>query len=178
MGRISKQMPTAPHRQPWQRCHSPILDCISPDYSAAGSAENDYPPSNASRKGAPRTRPCPFLGLLSSGGCGSFRNTGSLLMTPLESLEHDTFAPLVGQRFTLASPIGLLELQLNAVCKLGQRHAGATREPFSLVFRGQHGLRLPQGVYRFGHASLGELEIFITQLADQSSGADFEAIFT
>jgi hypothetical protein len=99
-------------------------------------------------------------------------------MIPLESLEHDTFAPLVGQNFTLVTAGGPLELQLNAACKLGQRHAGATREPFSLVFRGEHGLRLPQGVYRFGHASLGEVEIFITQLADQPSGADFEAIFT
>lgn len=99
-------------------------------------------------------------------------------MISLESLDYDTFALLAGQFFTITTPRGLLELQLNTVCKLGLGHAGATREPFSLVFRGRHGLRLPQGVYRFENASLGEIEIFITQLADQSSGADFEAVFT
>ncbi len=99
-------------------------------------------------------------------------------MIALESLEHDTFAPFVGQSFTIVTADGPLEVQLNAVCRLGQRRAEAAREPFSLVFRGLRGVRLPQGIYRFGNASLGEIEMFITQLADNSEGADFEAIFT
>ena len=99
-------------------------------------------------------------------------------MIPLESLDSETFVPLAGHAFTIATAVGPLELHLNAVCQLGQRRAEATREPFSLVFRGRHGLRLPQGIYRFGNASLGEIEMFITQLADGPQGADFEAVFT
>lgn len=99
-------------------------------------------------------------------------------MTPLESLDYDTFAPLVGQNFITTIAGRRLELHLYAVSKLGQRRAAAAREPFSLVFRGRHGLRLSQGVYRFENACLGKIEIFITQLADQLEGSDFEAVFT
>jgi hypothetical protein len=99
-------------------------------------------------------------------------------MSFLESLDHETFAPLAGHVFSIATAGGPLELHLHAVSHLGQGRAEATREPFALVFRGQHGLRLPQGIYRFENASLGEIEMFITQLADDPQGADFEAIFT
>lgn len=99
-------------------------------------------------------------------------------MSFLESLAHETFTPLAGHVFSIATADGPTELHLNAVSKLGQQRADASREPFALVFRGRHGLRLPQGIYRFTHASLGEIEMFITQLADGPQGADFEAIFT
>jgi hypothetical protein len=99
-------------------------------------------------------------------------------MIPLETVDHDTFAPLTGRAFTAATAIGGVELVLSAVQKLGHRRADAARDPFSLTFRGAHGLRLPQGIYRLGCESLGEIELFITQLADGPQGAEFEAIFT
>lgn len=99
-------------------------------------------------------------------------------MSFLESLDHETFAPLAGHVFNIATADGPIELHLQAVNPLGQRRTEAAREPFALVFRGPHGLRLPQGIYRFESASLGEIEMFITQLADGPQGADFEAIFT
>lgn len=99
-------------------------------------------------------------------------------MSFLESLDYQTFIPLVGHVFSITTATGPLELHLHAVNPLGQRRTDAAREPFALVFRGPHGLRLPQGIYRFEHATMGEIEIFITQLADGPQGADFEAIFT
>ena len=99
-------------------------------------------------------------------------------MIPLESVDHDTFAPLIGLAFTAATAMGGVELVLSAVQKLGHRRADALRYPFSLTFRGPHGLRLPQGIYRLACESFGEIELFITQLADGPQGAEFEAIFT
>jgi hypothetical protein len=37
---------------------------------------------------------------------------------------------------------------------------------------------MPQGIYRLKNDTLGELEIFITQLADGAQGSEFEAVFT
>lgn len=99
-------------------------------------------------------------------------------MIPLESVDHDTFAPLTGQVFSTTTASGRLEIQLGEVKKLGHRRADAARDPFSLIFRGPQGLRLPQGTYVLACESLGEIELFITQVADGPQGSEFEAIFT
>ena len=99
-------------------------------------------------------------------------------MIPLESVDHDTFAPLAGHAFTTTAGNGLVEIQLSEVKKLGHRRADAMRDPFSLTFIGPRGLRLPQGTYRFACEALGEMELFITQVADGPQGSEFEAIFT
>ncbi len=99
-------------------------------------------------------------------------------MIPLETVSIDTFAPLEGGGFTLKSKDLLIDLSLHEVRNLGQKRADALRDPFSLVFRGSHGLRLPQGSYVMACDSLGEMEIFITQIADRPEGSEFEAIFT
>jgi len=39
-------------------------------------------------------------------------------------------------------------------------------------------LRLPQGIRGLTCEGLGEIELFITQVADGPQGAEFEAIFT
>ncbi len=99
-------------------------------------------------------------------------------MIPLETVDHDTFFPLTGLAFTAMTAVGPVELVLSAVEKLGHRRAGAARDPFSMTFRGSQGLRLPQGIYRLSCQPLGDIELFITQLADRPQGAEFEAIFT
>lgn len=99
-------------------------------------------------------------------------------MIPLESVDHDTFAPLTGHVFSTTAAGGRVELELHTVLKLGHRRAGATRDPFSLSFAGSRGLRLPQGIYHFECGGLGGIELFITQVADGPQGAEFEAIFT
>jgi hypothetical protein len=99
-------------------------------------------------------------------------------MIPLESVDHDTFAPLAGHAFLTTTASGPVEIQLSGVKKLGHRRAEATRDPFSLAFRGPQGLRVSQGTYLFACEGLGEIELFITQVADGPQGSEFEAIFT
>lgn len=99
-------------------------------------------------------------------------------MIPLESVDHDTFAPLTGQFFSTTTASGRLEIELHDVKKLGHRRADAARDPFSLAFRGPQGLRVEQGTYRFACDALGEIELFITQVADGPQGSEFEAVFT
>jgi hypothetical protein len=95
-------------------------------------------------------------------------------MMALENLNHGHFAPLVGQTFQS----GDVPLTLHSAKLLGHRRPGALRAPFSLTLRGQPGLRLPQATHRLTNKTLGDLDIFITQVGDGPEGADFEAIFT
>lgn len=99
-------------------------------------------------------------------------------MIALETLTHDTFAPLVGQRFKITAGEASAELVLaNAQVQPGRRPE-AIREPFSILFRGAPGLRATQGIYHFEHETLGAFDIFITQVKDGPQGSEFEAIFT
>jgi hypothetical protein len=95
-------------------------------------------------------------------------------MISLDTVQHETFAPLVGRSFVT----GEFRLELSEARKLGHKRPDARRDPFALTFRGPHGLRLPQGIYRFECEGLGEIEFFITQTGDGTMGSEFEAVFT
>lgn len=99
-------------------------------------------------------------------------------MIALETLQHSHFAPLAGQPFTLKAGGQEVQLTLAEARLLGHRRADATREPFSLTFRGLKGWRVPQGIYSLSHESLGEMELFLTQTGDTARGSEFEAVFT
>ena len=99
-------------------------------------------------------------------------------MIPLESVAYDTVAPLAGRDFTVTTGNGPVTLQLTEVQKLGHKRADAQRDPFSILFRGPSGLRMPQATYPIAGDGLGEVAIFITQVADGPHGSEFEAIFT
>jgi hypothetical protein len=99
-------------------------------------------------------------------------------MIPLETVSHETFAPLIDEAFIASTSAGQIELHLTEVKRLGHRRKEATRDPFSLTFRGPQSLRLPQGTYPFTCGELGEIEFFITQVADGAKGSEFEAVFT
>jgi hypothetical protein len=94
-------------------------------------------------------------------------------MKTLEELTCGDFEPLTGKVFLS----GEVALTLHLAKELGHQRQGSLRKPFSLLFRGPPGLRAPQGIYRLKNETLGELEIFITQVADGPQGADFEAVF-
>ena len=95
-------------------------------------------------------------------------------MIPLDQLTHSHFEPLIGQVFLC----GEISLTLSAAKLLGHKRPEIAREPFSLLFRGCQGMRAPQGIYQLKNETLGEREIFITQLADEPQGSEFEAVFT
>jgi|GEM_PF-1121252 len=100
-------------------------------------------------------------------------------MIPRETLTYAIFAPLLGQSFALASTDAPIALQLTEVKNLGHKRQEAIRDPFSLKFQGAAGLYLPQMIYRLRCDALGdEMEIFLTQIGNNSVASEFEAVFT
>ena len=99
-------------------------------------------------------------------------------MLELDKVNRAQFVEFVDQDFEIilkdAAP---LNVRLLAVRSLGAARAG-DREPFALEFRGDASVRLPQHIYTVSHAQLGTMEIFLVQIAADSTGAYFEAVFT
>ncbi|HEV2789808.1 MAG TPA: hypothetical protein VGV69_00735 [Solirubrobacterales bacterium] len=101
---------------------------------------------------------------------------GSTSKGPTE-LSLETFAPVVGETFTVGGEEGsTVELLLvEATAKDAGPHA--PRPPFSLIFQGPAEPFLPQATYRFEHGSLGEMGIFVVPLGHDEHGASYEAFF-
>jgi hypothetical protein len=97
-------------------------------------------------------------------------------MLDLAKVQCSEFAACVNQDFEIAASGGRLVLQLSEARPWGSG-AGTEREPFALTFRGAPQLRLPQGIYKMSHAQLGEMEIFLVQIAGDQSNSTFEAVF-
>jgi hypothetical protein len=92
-------------------------------------------------------------------------------------LALETFRPAVGETFTVGGEGGgTVELLL---VEAAHKDAGphAPRPPFSLLFHGPADPFLPQATYRFEHASLGVMEIFIVPLGRDEHGSVYEAFF-
>lgn len=99
-------------------------------------------------------------------------------MIDLATLESSALTPLVGQSMTIRSGDQSALLEVTEVRVLGNKRPGAPRDPFTIAFRGQPGLRAPQGIYRLEHPSIDAMEIFMTQTGDGPKGSEFEAVFT
>lgn len=97
-------------------------------------------------------------------------------MIDLNDVQYDTFKPFEGRVFNIG-PHGEAELTLVEVSAGGASPGEGFRPPFSLLFRGASGFRLPQGIYRFECPDLGVTEIFITQIKDDAEGSFFQAVF-
>lgn len=95
----------------------------------------------------------------------------------LGTVTVEIFTPVVGQTFEAVFADGRLPLTLAEARSLGAPHKPGGRAPFALMFHGRAGLRLPQMIYRLEHATLGTLDIFLVQIADDAGGAKLEAIF-
>lgn len=99
-------------------------------------------------------------------------------VTSLDSLRHSDFAGCIGTAFAIPSLDPHFSLVLEGANLLGHHHPTAIRDAFSVMFRGPVNCRLPQGIYQLEHATLGSLEIFLTQVSGDPKGSEFEAIFT
>ena len=97
-------------------------------------------------------------------------------MLDLAKVQCADFAGCVNQDFEIATSATPLILQLFEA-RLRDAPEGATRDPFTLTFRGAPALRLPQGIYRLSNAQLGEMEIFLVQIAADQTSSTFEAVF-
>jgi hypothetical protein len=97
-------------------------------------------------------------------------------MLDLAKVQCADFALCVNQDFEIATNGAPVMLQLSEA-RLRDRPEGATRDPFTLTFRGAPEVRLPQGIYKMTNAQLGEMEIFLVQIAADQTSSTFEAVF-
>ena len=96
----------------------------------------------------------------------------------LDKVTKQTFEPIKGGVFELVLGEGrTIPLELSAVLGTGLQGA-ASREQFSLHFRGPSTPVLPQKIYRLQHPDLGALDIFLVPIRRDSSGMTYEAVFT
>ena len=96
-------------------------------------------------------------------------------MLDLAKVQCADFAACVNQDFEIATTAGPVILQLFEARSRPAPDAG--RDPFTLTFLGPAPLRLPQGIYRMSNAQMGEMEIFLVQIAADQTSSTFEAVF-
>jgi hypothetical protein len=97
-------------------------------------------------------------------------------MLDLAKVQCADFAPCVNQDFEIATTGAPLVLRLFEA-RPREHLPGISREPFTLTFRGPAPLRLPQGIYKLSNATIGEMEIFLVQIAADETCSTFEAVF-
>jgi hypothetical protein len=97
-------------------------------------------------------------------------------MLDLASVCCAQFAACLNQDFEIVFSDGTLPLKLTEARPLGVRPE-SIREPFALTFVAGQPLRLPQGVYKLRNPALGEMEIFLVQVAVDKTSSTFEAVF-
>jgi len=97
-------------------------------------------------------------------------------MLDLATVRCEEFAACLDQDFEVVFSDGTLPVKLTEARPLGSRPE-SIREPFALTFVAGRPLRLPQGTYKMRHPNLGEMEIFLVQLAADATSSTFEAVF-
>jgi hypothetical protein len=97
-------------------------------------------------------------------------------MLELDKVTCEEFTACLDQDFEIVFPDGTLPVKLSEARPLGAR-PGSIREPFALTFVAGRPLRLPQGIYKLRHPNLGEMEIFLVQIAVDQTSSAFEAVF-
>ena len=93
-----------------------------------------------------------------------------------EHLTRDSFSAQLNTKFRFGGGTEkIVELELVEV----QTHGDVTgqTERFSAFFRGPLDHFLPQSIYRMQHEALGDAEIFIVPIRQDSAGFYYEATF-
>jgi hypothetical protein len=96
-------------------------------------------------------------------------------MLDLAAARCEQFAACLNQDFQIVFSDGTLAVKLFDARSRPAPDAG--RDPFTLTFRGAPELRLPQGIYRMSNTQLGEMEIFLVQIAADQNSSTLEAVF-
>lgn len=90
----------------------------------------------------------------------------------------ERFAGCLGQGFDVDFGTTSVALTLWEARPLSQHGFAATmRQPFSLLFRSESPVVLPQKIYRMTNATVGPIEIFIVPVARDRQGIVYQAIF-
>jgi hypothetical protein len=96
----------------------------------------------------------------------------------IDTLQPETFSPLVGTLFRVAldgmAPIELKLAEVSVTARAGQ---AAGQEIFSLIFLGPEKFYLPQKIYAFEHAELGRFELFIVPIGRRADAIEYQAVF-
>jgi hypothetical protein len=98
-------------------------------------------------------------------------------MLDLASVRREEFAACIDQDFEILFPDGTLPIKLSEAKQWGPDQPPNIRQPFTLTFRVARSLRLPQGTYKMRNAELGEMEIFLVQVAADANSSTLEAVF-
>ena len=98
-------------------------------------------------------------------------------MLDLATVRREEFAACVDQDFEIVFPDGTLPVKLSAATQWGPDQPANARQPFALTFVADRALRLPQAIYKMRNADLGEMEIFLVQIAADQNTSTFEAVF-
>ena len=88
------------------------------------------------------------------------------------------FAGAANQEFEISMGESAMSVTLIEVKPLKpQPFPGMLREPFSLLFKSQSRVILPQKIYRMKNASLGDLEIFLVPVAQDAGAVVYQAVY-
>ncbi|HZE57231.1 MAG TPA: hypothetical protein VE031_05215 [Chthoniobacterales bacterium] len=98
-------------------------------------------------------------------------------MLDLATVRREQFAACINQDFEIIFSEGTLPVKLGEAKQWGPDQPPNIRQPFALVFRADRNLCLPQGIYKMRNAQLGEMEIFLVQVAADANSSTFEAVF-
>src|SRR5580658_8422780 len=97
-------------------------------------------------------------------------------MSPASAIQ--TFAAAANQSFDVAMGEASMPFTLVEVKPLPiQPYPGMMREPFSLTFRSESQVVLPQRIYAMKHANLGRLDIFLVPVGRDKAGVLYQAVF-
>jgi len=110
----------------------------------------------------------------------------SLIKLPHDSLNELTlekFSALLGTRFRVHwAAASAIELELAEVTPgpgggcAGAVVGGARQESFSLIFSGPPAPLLPQQIYRFEHALVAALDLFLVPIAREAQAIKYQAV--
>jgi hypothetical protein len=98
-------------------------------------------------------------------------------MLNLAIVRREEFAACLEQDFEIVFSDGTLPVKLVEAKQWGPDQPPNVRQPFTLTFRVDRNLRLPQGIYKMRNANLGEMEIFLVQVAADTNSSTLEAVF-
>jgi|SRR2546423_5209308 len=98
-------------------------------------------------------------------------------MLDLATVRREEFAACLNQDFEVVFTDGTLPIKLIDAKQWGPDQPAHIRQPFTLTFRVARNLRLPQGTYKMRNANLGEMEVFLVQIAADAKSSTFEAVF-
>jgi hypothetical protein len=94
----------------------------------------------------------------------------------LDRLSLEDFSPLVGSEVDVSAYGQQARLTVKEATLIKSPSPRASK-PFHLVLSAPATWRQPQGLFKFAHPSLGEIELFVVPIGPDASGFNYEVIF-